>query len=146
MIIDEVESSSLPSDVESLLPTAGDVDFYEEHGYWVSGKVLPERLIDAAMAGAERHWRGERDWSLPGSSRFSDWKPGDGDTIRNSEYVSLQNREIRALVQYPVIGMIAARLSRSRIVRLWDDQLVSKPPAPAQQARSWAGTRIAPTG
>ena len=112
VIIDEVQSGSLPSDMEAMLPTPGEVAFYEEHGYWVSGKVLPERLIDAAMAGAERHWRGERDCLLPASGRFSDWKPGDGDTIRNSEYVSLQNREIRALVRYPIIGLIAARLGR----------------------------------
>ena len=56
-------------------------------------------------------------------------KPGDGDTIRNSEYTALQNREIRALVQHPIIGAIAARLTRSSEIRLWDDQLVSKPPS-----------------
>ncbi|CAN5757599.1 hypothetical protein BH23CHL8_BH23CHL8_07670 [soil metagenome] len=42
----------------------------------------------------------------------------EGETLRNSEYVSLQNREIRALVHYPVIGMIAARLARSSTIRL----------------------------
>ena len=56
-------------------------------------------------------------------------KPGDGDTIRNSEYTALQNREIRALVQHPIIGAIAGRLTRSSEIRLWDDQLVSKPPS-----------------
>jgi hypothetical protein len=36
---------------------------------------------------------------------------------------------VRALVHQPVIAAIAARLSRSRVIRVWDDQLVSKPPS-----------------
>lgn len=114
---------------ERLLPGEADVKFYEEHGYFVAGKVLPDELVDAAVDGAERHWAGERDWALPISGGYSDWKRGDGDGIRNSEYTALQNREIRALVEYPIIGAIAARLARSPLIRLWDDQLVSKPPS-----------------
>lgn len=119
----------LTDELEALLPSDADVTLYEEHGYYVAGKVLPDEMIDAAVSGAERHWSGERDWTLPISKGFGDWKPSDGDTIRNSEYTALQNREIRALAEYPVIGMIAARLARSNEIRLWDDQLVSKPPA-----------------
>ena len=119
----------LSPEVERLLPGEEDVAFYEEHGYYVTPKVLPDDVIDAAIRGAERHWAGERDWRLPVSSGFGDWKPGDGDTIRNSEYTALQNREIRALVQRPIIGAIAGRLTRSSEIRLWDDQLVSKPPS-----------------
>jgi len=115
------------ADEETLLPTDADVAFYEEHGYYVSPKILPDEVIDAAVRGAERHWAGQRDWRLPITSGFGDWKPSDGDTIRNSEYTALQNRQIRALVEYPLIGAIAARLTRSDVIRLWDDQLVSKP-------------------
>lgn len=118
---------TLTAQQERLLPTDEDVHFYEEHGYYVSQKVLPDEIIDEAMRGAERHWAGERDWRLPVSSGFGDWKPSDGDMIRNSEYVALQNRELRALAEYPIIGAIAARLARSNEIRLWDDQLVSKP-------------------
>lgn len=88
-------------DVEWLLPSEEDVAFYEEHGYYVTPKALPDDVIDAASRGAERHWAGER------GGGFGDWKPGDGDTIRNSEYTALQNREIRALVQHPIIGATA---------------------------------------
>ena len=118
---------ALTAHQERLLPTDAEVMFYEEHGYYVSRKVLPDEIIDAAIRGAERHWAGERDWSLPVKSGFGDWKPSDGDTIRNSEYTALQNREIRGLAEYPLIGAIAARLTRSDEIRLWDDQLVSKP-------------------
>src|SRR5260221_14723044 len=107
----------LSPEVEWLLPGEEDVAFYEEHGYYVTPKALPDDVIDAASRGAERQWAGERDWRLPVSGGFGDWKPGDGDTIRNSEYTALQNREIR----------------------LWDDQLVSKPPS-ARAGPSSAGT------
>jgi Phytanoyl-CoA dioxygenase (PhyH) len=117
----------LTTEQEALLPSDEDVAFYEEHGYYVSGKILPDEVIDAAVRGAERHWSGERDYAMPISSGYADWKPSDGDTIRNSEYTALQNREIRALAEYPLIGAIAGRLSRSNEIRLWDDQLVSKP-------------------
>ena len=36
----------LTAELEALLPTEEDVLFYEEHGYYVSKKVLPDELID----------------------------------------------------------------------------------------------------
>src|SRR4030095_3112621 len=119
----------LSPEVEWLLPGEEDVAFYEKHGYYVSPKALPDDVIDTAIRGAERHGEGDRAWRLPGGGGFGDWKPSDGDTIRNSEYTALQNREIRALVQHPIIGAIAARLTRSSEIRLWDDQLLSEPPS-----------------
>jgi Phytanoyl-CoA dioxygenase (PhyH) len=110
-----------------MLPTDEDVAFYKEHGWYRSGKVIPDEVLDAVIAGAERHWAGERDWRLPIDSGYADWKPSDGGAIRNSEYTALQNREIRALAEYPIIGAIAARLASTPVIRLWDDQLISKP-------------------
>ena len=115
----------------ALLPSDDDVAFYEEHGWWISPKVLPDELIDEAVRGAERHWAGERDWPMPIAEGYSDWRDGEGIGLRNNEFVSLQNRQLRALVEHPAIGMIAARLSRSSVIRLYDDQLVSKPPTDA---------------
>ena len=117
-------------DIESLLPTDDDVALYRERGYYVSGKVLPDHVIDEAVRGAERHFSGERDFRLPVDSGFGDWKPGDPEPIRNSEFVALQNNQIRSLVLQPIIGAIAARLAGSDTIRLWDDQLVWKPPSP----------------
>jgi hypothetical protein len=119
----------LSPELQELMPTQADVQCYQEHGYYVAGKVIPDDVIDRAVEGAERHWAGERDWPMPITGGYSDWRRGDGDGIRNSEYTALQNREIRALVQYPVIGAIASKLAQSPVIRLWDDQLVSKPPS-----------------
>jgi hypothetical protein len=113
-----------------LLPSADDVAFYREHGYYISQKILPHELIDQAVRGSERHFAGQRDIALPIRGGFADWKPGDSDGVRNCEYVALQNREIRRLIEYPLIGAIAARLAGTPAIRLFDDQLIQKPPTP----------------
>ena len=112
---------------EAVLPNDDDVAFYDQHGWFVSPKVLPDDLIDRATQGAERHYRGERDMPLPLTSGYRDWKPNDEDVVRNNEFVSLQNSDLRQLALQPIIGAIAARLARTRRIRLLDDQLIYKP-------------------
>jgi ectoine hydroxylase-related dioxygenase (phytanoyl-CoA dioxygenase family) len=113
----------------SLLPTEEDIFFYEEHGWYISKKVLPDEIIDEAIFGSERFYNGERDGELPINAGFSNWKPEDGyDVVRNNELVSWQNKQLRKLALQPIIGAIAARLTRSKQIRLLDDQLVYKPP------------------
>ena len=112
----------------ALLPDDNDVAFFEENGYYLSKEgVLPEALIDAAKEGSERLYRGERDSALPFDTGFSNWKPGDGDGQRNNEFVSLQVKELHALAVYPLLGAIAAKLTRSTTIRVLDDQLIYKP-------------------
>jgi hypothetical protein len=119
---------TLTEDQQAFLPTDSEVAFYREHGWYVSKKILPPELMDEAWAGVERHFKGERDSPLPVTGGYSDWKPGDGEGIRNCEYVTLQNQQIRQLTAYPLLGAIAARLAGTRAVRLFDDQLIYKPP------------------
>ena len=68
---------------------------------------------------------------LPISGGFADWKPGDDEAMRNCEYVTLQNRDIRRLTEYPLIGAIAARLARTPSIRLFGDSLICKAPTSA---------------
>lgn len=113
----------------ALLPTEEDIAFYQEHGWYISQKVLTDKIIEQAILGSEKFYRGERDRVLPAGIGYSDWKPEDGyDVVRNNEFVSLQNQELRTLALQPIIGAIAARLSGSKEIRLLDDQLVYKPP------------------
>lgn len=113
----------------ALLPTADDVNFYEEHGWYISQKVLDDEIIDEAIRGSERYYLGERDMPLSINSGYSDWQPKDGDdVIRNNEFVSLQNKQLRCLALQPIIGAIACRLAQTKEIRLLDDQLVYKPP------------------
>ena len=118
----------LTPEERECLPSDHDIEFYRQHGWWVSKKILPDALIDEAARGADRYFAGERDTALRIQGGYSDWRPGDGDGIRNCEFVALQNRAIRRLVEYPILGAIAARLSGSSVIRLFDDQLIFKPP------------------
>jgi hypothetical protein len=110
------------------LPSDEDVAFYRTHGWYIAPKVLSDAVIDEAVRGAERHWAGERDWPLPITEGFKEWKPGDPDTIRVGEIIALQNREIRSLIEQPMIGAIAARLAGTDEIRLWESELIQKPP------------------
>jgi Phytanoyl-CoA dioxygenase (PhyH) len=109
------------------LPSDEDVIFYREHGWFRSGKIIPDELIRSAIAASERHFRGERDWALPIKSGFADWKPADGDVIRNGQAVALQNRQLRQLALLPILGAIAARLTGSEEIRYFDDSVIYKP-------------------
>jgi ectoine hydroxylase-related dioxygenase (phytanoyl-CoA dioxygenase family) len=113
----------------ALLPTEADVLFYEEHGWYISPKVLSDDMIEEAIQGSYRFYNGERDGLLPVDTGYTNWKPEDGyDVVRNNEFVSLQNRELKKLLMQPIIGAIASRLARTQSIRLLDDQLVYKPP------------------
>jgi ectoine hydroxylase-related dioxygenase (phytanoyl-CoA dioxygenase family) len=135
----EIFTYGLSEEQLTLLPTEADIAFYEEHGWYISKKVLPDDLIDEAISGSERFYRGERDAQLPVSKGYSDWKPEDGwDIVRNNEFVSLQNQQLRKLGLQPIIGAIAARLARTKQIRLLDDQLVYKPPTKDKKDRKSA--------
>lgn len=112
-----------------LLPTEEDVAFYEEHGWYISKKVIPEELIDEAIEASFRFYQGERDATLPTDTGYGNWKPGDGDEIRNNEFTTLQNNVLRKFALQPIIGAIAAKLTRSKSIRLFEDQLVYKAPS-----------------
>ena len=123
-----------------LLPDDADVAFYEANGYYISKeRVLPEGVIDAACEGAHRFYRGERDGTLAVDTGFSHWKPGDGDGQRNNEFVSLQKKELKALAVYPLLGAIAAKLTRSAVIRVLDDQLIYKPSDPGNASDTVTG-------
>lgn len=112
----------------SLLPTDDDVASFAEHGWWVSPVIVPDEVLDAALAGADRYYTGDVDPGPdipPASLPTAPPAPG----LRKHDYASLRNREIGALRSLPVIGAVAARLLGVDLVRLWHDQLLYKPPS-----------------
>lgn len=127
MLSDEVHRLNDVDD--AVLPREEEIASYEARGWYRSRHVVPYALLEEVRTAIEAHQMGHRDRVLPGKANFSDWKPGDGDGVRNNEFCSLQNDTIRQLAVLPAIGAIAARLARSPAMRIFDDQAVHKPPA-----------------
>ena len=121
---------SLTEDQSALLPTAQDVEFYAEHGWWLSPRIFSEEEIAEALRGVERQYAGERDWDPPGTlASYLDWSPEKADDgLRMNNYIALQQRGIRALALSPLLGATAARLAQTPEVRLFNSTLVYKPP------------------
>ena len=118
------------SDASESLPSERDIADYERHGWWISDIILPDALLDEAAEAALRYQSGERDRPLPVASGYSDWQPTpDAPLLRNNEFVSLQSDTFAKLSRQPIIGAIAARLARTSEIRLFDDQLIFKPPS-----------------
>jgi len=114
-----------------LLPSEADVAFYGRHGYWISGVILAPEVVDAAARSMQRLYAGDTDRLLPDGSPLKGWTPEHGDVLGKNDHASLVVDELAALVRQPIIAACAARLSGAQEIRLWHDQLLYKPPEPA---------------
>jgi hypothetical protein len=112
---------------QQLLPTKKDVEFFQEHGWFVTPKVISEDLIDSLFIASEEIYQGIKDAELP-IAGCSNWQLGDRVAVRNNEYISFQKLAFRQLSLQPIIGAIAAKLMDTDTVRYFQDQLIGKEP------------------
>lgn len=111
--------------------TTDDIAFYRAHGWWVSPPILGDEATEELNFGVERYFAGERDWALP----IDLGQAGEPGAVRQTDYLSLQIREFRRVMTETPVGAIAAALAETPAVRLFHDQLVTKPPFdPARRA------------
>ena len=115
----------------ALLPSAEDVQFYQEHGYYHSKTLFSEAEMDAFSAASERYYALELDEPaaiLEQSPHLERFRPkGNYNGLRKNDYSSMFSRGLRELVTHPLIGAVATRLNGSPETRLWHDQLLYKP-------------------
>ena len=69
---------ALSDEQVALLPTEEDIAFYEEHGWYISKKVIADEVIEEAIAGSQRYYRGERDMQLPVDGGYAMTGPDQG--------------------------------------------------------------------
>jgi ectoine hydroxylase-related dioxygenase (phytanoyl-CoA dioxygenase family) len=108
-------------------PTEADAAFYQDNGYWIAPRIFDDATLDLLR---ERHVaviRGEyRTGRAPWSRNIEPDAPVDRLVkIDNSHW---SDAAIARHILSPVIGRMAAKLARTRTVRLWHDQLLHKPP------------------
>jgi ectoine hydroxylase-related dioxygenase (phytanoyl-CoA dioxygenase family) len=121
--------SGLTAEEIELLPSEEDVRTYEERGWYLSKKLLTDAETDALTDASERYYAGRRDRPLPvRPDRLADWTPADGEVQRNNDYIHYQDETIANILRKPLIGAVAARLSKASEIRVFQATLIYKPP------------------
>ena len=117
----------------SLLPTDADVEFYAEHGWYLSQKLLTDDEADGLVAASERYYAGERNRRLPARpATLAYWEPSHGNVQRHNDYVHYEHDGLARLLCKPLIGAVAARLARADEIRVFQSTLIYKPPAASE--------------
>lgn len=120
---------SLTERERELLPTDDEVQFYAEHGWYLTRKVFTDDEVDELVAASERFYAGEHDRLLPTRPpRLAYWEPAHGNVSRHNDYIHYVSDAIAKTLLKPVIGAIAARLAQVEQVRVFQATLILKPP------------------
>jgi ectoine hydroxylase-related dioxygenase (phytanoyl-CoA dioxygenase family) len=122
---------TLTEQERALLPSDADVQWYSEHGWYLSKRLLTDAETDALQAASERFYAGRRDRVLPlRPPHLSYWEPSDGQVQRHNDYVHYESDELARILRKPLIGAVAARLARASEIRIFQSTLIYKPPLP----------------
>ncbi|MEU6172339.1 phytanoyl-CoA dioxygenase family protein [Streptantibioticus parmotrematis] len=124
----------LSEEDRALLPSDEEVAFYQEHGWYLSKKLLTDEEVDALDAAADRFYAGHRDRTLPvRPPRLAYWEPSRGDVHRHNDYIFYEDDTVRRILSKPLIGAVAARIAETGQIRLWNSTLIHKPPRPEDE-------------
>ncbi|MEU1122894.1 phytanoyl-CoA dioxygenase family protein [Streptomyces sp. NPDC005899] len=108
--------------------------FYREHGWFATGTVLPEDLLDRAEEVVRGLDEDRRDLRVPQGLRdFLAWPPGMPRPTRLNQYIALQYQAISDLTSFPALARTAALLTGSSQLRIFNTALIRKRPGAARQ-------------
>lgn len=124
-----IESFVLTDAERDLLPTDSDVEFYAEHGWYLSNKLFSDDEIDLLESASVRFYAGHRDRILPKHPpRLAYWTPKEGTIQRHNDYIHYENESIASVLRKPLLGAVAARLAHVSEIRIFQSTLIYKPP------------------
>ncbi|GAA3006386.1 phytanoyl-CoA dioxygenase family protein [Actinokineospora diospyrosa] len=127
----QLRSFDLTEDELALLPTDDEVQFYAEHGWYLSKKLFTDEEIDTLVAASEAFYGGHRDRTLPAHPpRLAYWTPEKGAVQRHNDYVHYEDDTIGAILRKPLLGAVAARLAEAEEIRVFQSTLIYKQPKP----------------
>jgi hypothetical protein len=116
-----------------LLPTAEDVAFYAEHGWYLSRRLFDDAELDALTQASDQYYAGHRDRQLPVRPPYlASWQPSDGPIHRHNDYVHYESDEIGRILRKPLLGAVAAALAGTEEIRVFQATMIYKPPNPAE--------------
>ena len=114
--------------IEDIEITEDDLASYNEKGFWLSPKIFNDDLIGRLREEYDRIFREDYDfdcfpWLRPKSFEI------ESNRIRQFNNGWWINEVVREAVRTPAIGCIGAKLMGTSEVRIWHDQVLSKPGA-----------------
>jgi Phytanoyl-CoA dioxygenase (PhyH) len=125
---------ALTASETELLPSAQDVRFYQEHGWYLSKKLFTDDEVDALAAASERFYAGHRDRRLPAHPpTLAYWTPDMGDVLRHNDYIHYEVEAIREILTRPLVGAVAAVLAGAASIRIFQATLIYKPALPDEK-------------
>ena len=109
------------------LPTADDLRFFHENGYWIAPKLFDDALLAQARAHMERIHQGEYDKNEPPLSAY---QPPDADpakALHQTNNAWWCDSVMEQVALSPKIGQIASLLLEVESIYMWHDQMLYKP-------------------
>jgi ectoine hydroxylase-related dioxygenase (phytanoyl-CoA dioxygenase family) len=108
---------------------------FQDKGYWISPKIIDDDQIERLRNALERVWAGDYDgdgYPMHGVRK----PPSDPQKIYKLENAWWVNDEVQKLVTSPLIGKLTASLLETDEIRLWHDQIITKPGIGKQSSAS----------
>src|SRR5215471_6088295 len=100
---------TLTEEERSLLPADSDVEFYAEHGWYLTKKLFTDDEVDELVEASERYYAGERSRRLPlWPPKLAYWDPSKGDVQRHNDYVHYEHDDLFRILSKPIVGAVAA--------------------------------------
>ena len=121
----------LTEEERELLPSDEEVEFYAEHGWYLSRQLLTDAEVDELVEASEGFYAGGRDRALPvRPPKLAYWESKDGPVQRHNDYIHYESDAIGGILRKPIIGAVAARLAQAAEIRIFQSTLIYKPPRP----------------
>ena len=99
---------------------------YRERGYWITPPLLDESAIKDLRRAFQRMFEKDYDYDLFPFDRVYSYEPNSSSLMKVNNGWWL-NEDIRSIVMSSELGRMIAELSDRDEVRVWHDQVVSKP-------------------
>jgi hypothetical protein len=125
-------SESVLTDAErELLPSDEEIEFYAEHGWYLSKKLFTDEETELLGSASEAFYAGHRDRALPARPpRLAYWTSRSGAVQRHNDYIHYEVDAIASVLRKPLLGAVAARLAGAEQIRVFQSTLILKPPRP----------------
>jgi ectoine hydroxylase-related dioxygenase (phytanoyl-CoA dioxygenase family) len=116
-----------------LLPTDEEVEFYHEHGWFLTKKLFTDEEVDALVEATDRFYAGVRNRTLPvRPPQLAYWTPDKGEVQRHNDYIHYESDMVARILSKPIVDAVAARLARTHEIRVFQSTLIYKPPRPEE--------------